>query len=129
MLTHEVETLGFLLSAHPLDRYNETLKGLNYVKARDLHTRVEERVTTIGWLVTGKTVNTKDGDPMKFITFEDTTGIYETVFFPKIYNQFCHMLNEMRPYILKGRVEEDLGATNITVSWIEFLDKYNQRIR
>jgi len=121
MLKHEMETLGFLLSIHPLDRYNGILKGFDYVKARDLHTRVGKRVTTIGWLVTGKTVHTKDGDHMKFVTFEDTTGIYETVFFPKVYNQFCHMLNEMRPYILKGRVEEDLGAINITVNWIGFL--------
>jgi DNA polymerase III alpha subunit len=57
---------------------------------------VGKGVTTIGWLVTGKTVYTKDGEPMKFISFEDTTGFYETVFFPKVYNRFCPMLNEMR---------------------------------
>jgi error-prone DNA polymerase len=59
---------------------------------------------------------------MKFVSFEDPTGIYETVFFPKAYHQFCHMLNKMRPYILKGKVEEDCGAINITVNWIGFLD-------
>jgi len=102
MLKHELETLGFLLSINPLDRYKDILKRLNHVSARDLHKHIGEHVTTIGWLVTGKTVQTKDGDPMKFVSFEDTTGIYETVFFPKVYNQFCHMLNEMRPYVLKG---------------------------
>jgi DNA polymerase III alpha subunit len=60
---------------------------------------------------------------MKFVSFEDTTGIYETVFFPKVYNRFCHMLNEMRPYLLKGKVEEDFTAVTLTVHWIEFLDK------
>ncbi|HUU81672.1 MAG TPA: hypothetical protein VMW90_09505, partial [Acidobacteriota bacterium] len=49
-------------------------------------------------------------------------GIYETVFFPKVYNRFCHMLNAIRPYILKGRVEEDFGAITMTVDWIGFLD-------
>ncbi len=124
MLRHELDTLGLLLSIHPLDRYRGILKGLHYVKACDLHAHVGEQVTTIGWLVTGKTVHTKDGEPMKFISFEDTTGIYETVFFPKVYNQFCPMLNEMRPYILKGKVEEDFGSINLTVSWIGFLDRY-----
>jgi hypothetical protein len=38
-------------------------------------------VTTIGWLVTGKTAYTQDGDPMKLVSFEDITGLYETVFF------------------------------------------------
>ncbi|MBE9571875.1 MAG: hypothetical protein IMF11_14695, partial [Proteobacteria bacterium] len=50
----------------------------------------------------------------------------ETVFFPKAYNQFCHMLNEMRPYILKGKVEEDFGSITLTVSWIGFLDRYKR---
>ena len=81
-------------------------------------------MTTIGWLVTGKAVHTKDGEPMKFVSFEDTTGLYETVLFPKAYNRFCPMLNEMRPYIIKGKVEEDFGSISLTVSWIGFLDRY-----
>ena len=126
MLKHELETLGFLLSIHPLDRYKDILKRLDYVRAKDLHTYVGKHVTTIGWLVTGKTVQTKDGDPMKFVSFEDTTGIYETVFFPKAYNRFCFMLNEMRPYVLKGKVEQDFTAVTLTVHWIGFLDSHNQ---
>ena len=85
-----------------------------------------ERVTVIGWPVTGKTVHTRAGDPMKFVSFEDTTGLYEAVFFPKAYSQFCHMLNEMRPYVLKGKVEEDFGSITLTVQWIGFLDRYGQ---
>jgi error-prone DNA polymerase len=120
MLKHELDTLGFCLSIHPLDRYRNVLRGLHYVNACDLHLHVGEHVTSIGWLVTGKTVQTKDGDPMKFVSFEDTTGIYETVFFPKVYHRFCHMLNDMRPYILKGKVEEDFTAVTLTVHWIGF---------
>jgi len=122
MLRHEVESLGFFLSIHPIDRCRDFLRNVKYVKARDLHDWVGRQVTTIGWQVTGKTVHTRGGEPMKFVSFEDPTGIYETVFFPKAYNQFCHMLNKMRPYILKGKVEEDCGAINITVNWIGFLD-------
>jgi error-prone DNA polymerase len=121
MLKHELDTLGFYLSIHPLDRYRDTLRRLHYVKACDLHLHVGEHVTMVGWLVTGKTVQTKDGDPMKFVSFEDTTGIYETVLFPKVYDRFCHMLNEMRPYLLKGKVEQDFTAITLTVHWIEFL--------
>jgi error-prone DNA polymerase len=127
MLKHELDTLGFYLSIHPLDRYRNVLRGLHYVKACDLHRHVGEQVTTVGWLVTGKTVHTKDGDPMKFVSFEDTTGIYETVLFPTVYNRFCYMLNEMRPYLLKGKVEEDFTAVTLTVHWIEFLDRYDKK--
>jgi len=60
---------------------------------------------------------------MEFISFEDTTAIYETVFFPKVYRKFCRMLSNARPYLLRGLVEEDFGAISLTVRHIEFLDK------
>jgi DNA polymerase III alpha subunit len=123
MLKHESETFGFLLSVHPLDLYRDALKSLDYVRARDLHAWVDKQVTTIGWQITGKTVHTKHGETMKFLSFEDQTGIYETVFFPKPYNRFCHMLNASRPYILKGRVQEEFSAVTLNVHWIGFLDK------
>jgi DNA polymerase III alpha subunit len=64
---------------------------------------------------------------MKFVSFEDQTGIYETVFFPKVYDQFCHMLNASRPYILEGRIEQEFGAITMTVGWIGFLDKIKRK--
>jgi len=97
---------------------------MDYVKARDLNNYVGKWVTTIDWLVTGKTVHTRNGDPMKFVSLKDATGLYETAFFPKAYTMFCYMLNEMRPYILKGRVGEDSGSITLTVSWVGFLDKH-----
>jgi DNA polymerase III alpha subunit len=100
------------------------LKNLNYVRARDLPAHAGKRVRVIGWPVTGKTIHTRDGDPMKFISFEDTTGIYETVLFPKVYHRFCHMLSSSRPYIMEGRVEEDFGSITLTVDRIGFLDRY-----
>jgi len=97
------------------------------VRARDFHLHVGKQVTAAGWMVTGKTVLSKDGDPMKFVSFEDTTGLYEAVFFPKVYDQYCHMLNTSRPYILNGKVEEDFTALTLTVHWIAFLDRYNKK--
>jgi error-prone DNA polymerase len=123
-LRHELDILGISLSHHPLERYEGILKNVEYVKACNLNDHVGKTITTIGWLVTGKTVHTKNGEPMKFVSFEDTTGLYETVFFPKVYNQFCHMLNERRPYILKGKVEEDFGSISLAVHWIRFLDRH-----
>ncbi len=121
MLRHESETLGLLISIHPLSLYRNTLKGLNYVPARDLYRMVGKVVTAIGWQITGKTVHTKDGQAMKFVSFEDPTGVYEAVFFPKVYNRLCHMLDTGRPYILKGSVEEDFGAITLTVHSISTL--------
>jgi error-prone DNA polymerase len=123
LLCQEKETLGFTLSVHPVALYAGHLRGTDYARAGDLDRLVGRVITIAGWLITGKTVRTKEGEAMKFITFEDPTGVYETVFFPKVYHRFCHMLNGSRPYILKGKVEEDLGAVTVTVHRVDFLDK------
>jgi error-prone DNA polymerase len=123
VLRHEVETLGFLISRHPLTLYGKRLERLKHVAASDLHGHVGRAVTTIGWLVTGKVVSTKDDEPMEFVSFEDTTAIYETTLFPEAYRRFCHMLSYTRPYVLRGRVEEDFGAITLTVSDLRFLDR------
>jgi error-prone DNA polymerase len=71
--------------------------------------------------VTGKAITTKNDEPMEFISFEDTSALYETVFFPQAYARFCHMLNRSRPYVLTGLVEEEYGVTTLTVDSIHFL--------
>jgi error-prone DNA polymerase len=120
-LKHECETLGFLISRHPLALYKERLKTLTYILAKDLPLFVGKHVTTIGWLVTRKITRTKKSELMEFISFEDTSAIYETVFFPKTYHQFCYMLSHSRPYILKGKVDEEFGAVTLNVSEVKFL--------
>jgi DNA polymerase-3 subunit alpha/error-prone DNA polymerase len=56
---------------------------------------------------------------MEFLTFEDDTGIVETTFFPEAYNRFCHILDQGRPYILTGTVDQDWGAVTLTVKKVE----------
>jgi error-prone DNA polymerase len=115
-------------SHHPLDRYEDILEDLYFFKARDMNAHAGKQVVAIGCIINGKTAYTKGRRPMKFVSFGDTNGLYETVFFPKVYNQFCRMLNEIRPYILKGKIEEDFGSITMTVKWIGFLDKHKHEI-
>jgi error-prone DNA polymerase len=121
VLEHELETLDFLISRHPLTLYTQPLSKLRYVKGADLHRHVGKRVTTVGWWVTGKLISTKDDEPMEFISFEDTSAIYETVFFPEAYARFCHILNRSRPYVLTGVVEQEYGVVTLTVDSVRLL--------
>ncbi len=123
-IRNEAETLGFPLSVHPLMRYGNMLGRTSRCPAKDLPSRVGRTVTLVGWPVTGKTVHSRRGEPMKFVSFEDETGLYETVFFPREYRRFCHMLGKSRAYVLRGRVQKDLNAITVTVGWIEFLERH-----
>jgi error-prone DNA polymerase len=121
VLRNEVETLGFLLSAHPLDPYERALRGRGVIPARDLDRHAGSRVTVLGWYVTSKLVHTKDDEPMEFFSFEDATALYDATLFPDAYRRFCHLLTSTRPFLLEGRVEEDYGVCTLTVDQVERL--------
>lgn len=126
ILRDEEEAIGYLISRHPLTLYREAIarlrrEGVTLVRGSDIGKHAGERVATIGWLVTGKLVTTKDDEPMEFVSFEDTTALYETVFFPEAYARFCRMLTTARPYLLRGKVEEEFGVPNLQIEDVEFL--------
>ncbi|MBE9534620.1 MAG: DNA polymerase III subunit alpha [Proteobacteria bacterium] len=117
-LSHERETLGFILSVHPLRLFSQKIaaSGRRIVPANQLHQHVGRRVTLAAWSITGKEVITRNGDPMEFISFEDETAIFETTFFPKAYQRFCQILDMNRAYLLTGRVEEQHGTVSLNVA-------------
>ncbi len=117
----EMDTLGFLLSRHPLTLYGDRLNEQNIVKAKDLKRYIKQRVKTVGWYIAGKITSTKNQDLMEFISFEDTTAIYETTFFPKTFAKFVHMLSRTRPFILESIVESHYGAITLSVEKVEYL--------
>jgi error-prone DNA polymerase len=114
-LRREFAALGFLCDRHPMRLFAEALERARAVPAADLHLHAGRRVKIAGWLIAGKTVPTKRGDPMEFLTFEDETGLVETTFFPEAYHRLCHLLDMGRPYLLEGRVEEDFGVHTLSV--------------
>ena len=118
--------LGFLCDHHPMMLYRKVLKRLGPVQAVRLNNFIGKRIRFAGWLVTGKRVQTKHGDTMEFLTFEDETGIVETTFFPKTYERFCHMVDRNRPYVLEGKVEVDWGAATLTVDHVTALAPLNR---
>ncbi len=122
-LRREYTVLGFLCDRHPMVLFADAVNRLGVVKARDLSRFPGRRVTMAGLLITGKVVHTKHGDPMEFLTFEDETGLVETTFFPDAYNRFCALLDRSRPFVLKGKVDEDFGAVTLTVSHVAPLPK------
>lgn len=123
VLAQEVETLGMLVSCHPLRLYRRQIERLKPVPARSLEEWAGRYITMIGWWVTGKRVRDKNGRPMEFVSFEDTTAIFDATFFPAAYGRFCRKLSRLRPYVLKGRVEEDFGVATLRVEWVGFLDE------
>ncbi|MCF8110168.1 MAG: DNA polymerase III subunit alpha [Desulfobacteraceae bacterium] len=117
-LRREYAVLGFLCGQHPMTLFSDKLVGQSIVKAKDLAKHSGRKVRFAGWLITGKAILSKTGDPMKFVTFEDETGIVETVFFPRPYSRFRELLEPGRPYVLAGKVEKNRDAAVLVVKWL-----------
>lgn len=116
----EVETLGFPLSAHPLDLLGlspEQTKDL--IPARDLSRYTGKVIPLAGWPVAGKVVPTERGDLMEFVSFEDKTALYEAVIFPDVWQRIAPLLVQPRALRVYGRVENDHGATLVRVRHAE----------
>ncbi len=117
-LWREFAVLGFLCDRHPLYLFERQLAGVQRIKAAHLHRHAGRRVRLAGWLITGKRVRTKHGDPMEFLSFEDETALIEATFFPRVYARFCHLLETGHPYLLTGTVDEDWGAHTLNVQHV-----------
>jgi error-prone DNA polymerase len=137
---HESETLGFPLSVHPLELAEPFFRSLRaagpqprlallsaapltanklcaIVPASDMAAHVGKKIRMKGWPVTRKEVLTREGEEMEFFTFEDKTGIFETVFFPKPFRRFCQELDMSHAYLLHGRVESEFDVVSLNVDY------------
>jgi error-prone DNA polymerase len=119
----EIETLGLVLSIHPLTLWEPVIRTLPYrlTPASELARHVGQKIWVLGWPITRKEVMTKGGEPMEFFSFEDQTAIYESVFFPRAFKKFCQDLDMDRAYLLYGQVESEFGTVNLNVGSIRKL--------
>ena len=117
----EYDRLGFLRDDHPLALWKREIDALERSLARDIGELRGQSVRLLGWPVTQKEVLTAEGRPMSFVSFEDETAIYETVFFPEAFGRYRHLLYETKPFLIRGRIEDDMGALYVNVERMEEL--------
>ena len=151
LLAFEKEVLGFYISGHPLEEYEEQWKrGISHVTTDFLPVEEGElpkvhdgERATVGGMITSKTMKaTKTNKMMAFITIEDLVGTVEVIVFPRDYEKVGKMLNVDEKVFVSGRVsaEEDRASKMILESirpfsepkkelWIQFadLEEYKRR--
>ncbi|MCD6204505.1 MAG: DNA polymerase III subunit alpha, partial [Candidatus Marinimicrobia bacterium] len=113
-ITLEIESFGFPVSEHPLERYLPIL-GNRIRKAKDIPNLVGQTINLAGVYITRKVTSTKKREPMEFVTFEDETDIFECVMFPDVYKEFGDLLNWESLFVIRGKVETAYGVYTLTV--------------
>ncbi len=89
-LSREFASIGYYLSAHPLDEFAQILSRLRVVRYADLAAdkRHEDRLVKLaGSVISRKDRRTRDDKRMSHIGFSDPSGMYEAVAFSEVLAQ------------------------------------------
>ncbi len=133
LLAFEKEVLGFYVSGHPLEAYEELWRKRITNVTTDFQPDEETGIplvqdqsrVTVGGMITAKTVKyTKTNKTMAFLTLEDLLGTVEVVVFPRDYEKNRALLNVDEKVFITGRVsaEDDKASKLICESMTAFAD-------
>ncbi|MDN3521361.1 DNA polymerase III subunit alpha [Halomonas ramblicola] len=105
-LAGEKETLGLYLTGHPIDEYEGELARFVATRIGDLKpSREPQRVA--GLVVGMRTMKSKRGDTMAFLTLDDRTGRIEASLFGELFDSLRGQLEADQVLIVEGEVSTD----------------------
>ena len=123
-LAFEKESLGFFISGHPLNRYEELLGKFTNTNAVLINEIKDGGVVRIGGIISNaKVIKTKKGELMAFVMIEDMHGFVEAVVFSSVYTLASDQLFEDNPVIIEGRIQKDEKSVKIIAETIIPIDK------
>ncbi|MBL8806583.1 MAG: DNA polymerase III subunit alpha [Rhodospirillales bacterium] len=112
-LQAEFESVGFYLTAHPLDAYAIGLKRLGVVRsadvARTLSAGGSSRVKLAGTVLSSKERTSAKGNRFAFVQLSDAGGTFEVMLFSELLAKSRELLGSNRPLLVSAdaRVEEE----------------------
>jgi len=106
-LEGEKETLGLYLTGHPIERFAEELKRITRGTIAELKPTRESTVVVAGLVVAIRTMQTRRGDRMAFVTLDDRTGRLELAVFSDLFNGARELLAKDSLLVVEGQVSVD----------------------
>jgi DNA polymerase-3 subunit alpha len=119
-LKYERELTGFYITAHPLARYEATIHALATATTVGLTELADgKEVKLCGIIATVKTMLTKKGDRMAYLTLEDLQGTVEVIVFPDLFKAAGDLLAPERLVRVTGSIDRGDKGTKIRGSKLE----------
>ena len=106
-LQGEKETLGLYLTGHPIERYERELSQFITTRIADLRPAQEQSVIVAGLVVAIRTMNSRRGDRIAFVTLDDRSGRIELAVFADAYQRHRELLVKDRLLVVEGTVSID----------------------
>ena len=117
LLDWEKELIGVYLSEHPLQEKLADLQEIVTAHTGELDATWNGKGVTLAGIVAGlRTLNTKKGQPMAFVTLEDLEGKIDLVFFPKVWAACRELVQPNQILVVRGQVQAENEAISILVN-------------
>ncbi len=124
-LKQEFESIGFYLSAHPLDPYSKNLARLQVLTSAEIiaSRKTSSSVKLAGTLIGKKERTSAKGNKFAFLNFTDTAGNFEVTCFAEILNELREKLVIGTSFIIRAGVVFEGDVARFTANKIEPLEK------
>ncbi|MGE7120126.1 DNA polymerase III subunit alpha [Peribacillus sp. NPDC046944] len=122
-LSFEKSVLGLYLSNHPVTSYKGIFGHFGCLTIDEALSKKEAKILLGVYITAVKTIRTKKGDVMAFLTVSDEEGDLEAVVFPNVYKNYSAILNHGQLAMLQGTLEERSGKTQLIIQYVYPLDQ------
>ena len=129
-LGFEAEAIGFHLTSHPLDAYEQTLKRLRVVSSTRLEQTAQAgsaRVKLAGSVVNIKERITRSGSRMAWVRLSDAGGSYEVTFFSETLGRARELLVAGTSVVVTADLKMEGETLRITATDVQALDAAAER--
>ncbi len=118
----EKELLGMYVSGHPVDQHDAVFaKYPHSIRAALMEDRPGFPAVVGGVVEIAKTILTKNGERMAFITLADKEAKIEAVAFPAVYKSAADALQPGRTVLMKGKLSNRNGEKSILIDKVKLL--------
>jgi len=117
LLEYEFETLGFYVSAHPLDPYKDKIKNIKHNLSSEIEEIINQEALFIGKIEQLKVKLSKKGNKFAIATLMDFHGKIDIMIFERDLEKL-NELNLDEPIAIKARVEKVGDFLRITAKKI-----------
>ncbi len=119
-LAWEKELLGLYITNHPFKPYLKWLEGTIDLIAGISATDGQEK-TVAGIVTILHKIVTKSGEPMLFVTIEDSTATMEIIVFPKLLASQPHLFEMGKLLLAKGKISAKDDSPKLLIDQIQEL--------
>lgn len=102
---YEIEVLGFTLKESQLNKFKEQFEKLNVVRIFDIPDIQNSKIRVAGEIKLIKTLITKNGGKMAFVTLEDQSGDISLTFWPTTFSSFEKSLINGKIVLIEGKID------------------------